>query len=378
MKKIRMNSILNKNRYKGKNLLLEEEMYYNKLKETKEIEDIIVNMPRDLADIEKAYYVYMELGKLISQDPNYFSPKNHIEQRKAYYKPITKNKYGYFGICKSIDRLYQSILKDERIGVDCETSIETPEIDMSHVETILKINGKVYITNLVQDLSRIQTSESPKEFGINVSRDIKDYDYKTRLLFKYNKNLDYIDQDSIDKMNRKLGYYSYIKDIEKEKEIYTSDVVDKIFEEINNPEYSKIYIFKGKDVPENERYLYIVDYILTNANKFTEFTKKNINPIELFRYYNSIFKKVLTLKELDNIKHKFVTINDNKYNLISVFQVKRNKNGCRDNLYYILERGNKKYERKTKREKAKTIKEYKNKLRDEKRDKQWNEQGNEK
>lgn len=45
-------------------------LYTNLIKSSK-IDTIINNMPQNLSEIEKAYYIYLELGKIVSESPQF-------------------------------------------------------------------------------------------------------------------------------------------------------------------------------------------------------------------------------------------------------------------------------------------------------------------
>ena len=109
------------------------------------------------------YYVYIELGKILKEDPNY-ALRSDDEKKDHYDDKIDEELYG---ICKSMSELYVSILK--QIGIDADLIRNAPErTDASHVDTVLKIDGKVYLANLISDLANIKAGRRTHSFGINV------------------------------------------------------------------------------------------------------------------------------------------------------------------------------------------------------------------
>ena len=107
---------------------------YTDLINSPKINTMINNMPQNLSQIEKAYYIYLELGKIVSENPK-FIYANEEKRKKHYNDPLdSKN---YFGICKSISELYVSILKDPRIGISADLVKENTEIPTSHIDVIL-------------------------------------------------------------------------------------------------------------------------------------------------------------------------------------------------------------------------------------------------
>lgn len=154
--------------------------FYTDLINSPKIDTIINNMPQNLSQIEKAYYIYLELGKIVSESPQFvFADRERKE--KHYNDPIDNE---YYGICKSISELYISILKDKRIGISADLVKRYPENPITHIDTILKIDEKNYITNLVSDLSRIKTSRRVNSFCFDLSRPVNDSILKEQINLK--------------------------------------------------------------------------------------------------------------------------------------------------------------------------------------------------
>ena len=153
-----------RNRLKSKKqndlLLNAPQNLYNDLIKSEKIDSIINNMSQNLSQIEQAYYIYLELGKIISES-NFFVFADTQEKIEHYDDKINDE---YFGICKSISELYVNILKDKRINIDADLVKKHSQSAISHVDTILKIDGKNYIVNLISDLSRIKTSRRVNSF----------------------------------------------------------------------------------------------------------------------------------------------------------------------------------------------------------------------
>ena len=115
--------------------------YYKDLIKENEIENIINNMPNGLSNMEKAYNIYIELGKKISESPRYIF-SNLAKKEAIYFDKIDKE---YFGICKSISELYVSILKDKRIRIPAYLVKQHLESEISHIDTVIKIDGKYFL-----------------------------------------------------------------------------------------------------------------------------------------------------------------------------------------------------------------------------------------
>ena len=158
---------LNKKMAKRKQISNLKKAYKNLIK-LPEIDNMINNMPTKLTQLEKAYYIYLELGKLIIEDTK-FVFGDWKTKNETYYDDIDKE---FIGICKSISELYVAILSDERIGINAEIVRQNPDRKISHVDTILNIYGKKYLVNLIIDLSNIKFYRRTKGFGINLYEEI--------------------------------------------------------------------------------------------------------------------------------------------------------------------------------------------------------------
>ena len=153
---------------------------YDKLKSHPKIAAIFDNMPSNLTDLEKAYYVYLELGKILTQSVPYLYAPNKVFSRDYY---------------------------EAEIGIDCDVVLKRPANPESHADTILNIGGKHYMANLISDLYRIKTSKRVIRFGFKVSEAVEnmDCDYIDPLLAIYG-SIDEIPTKEIERIDKKFGY----------------------------------------------------------------------------------------------------------------------------------------------------------------------------
>ena len=130
------NRLKNRIKFSKKQKLLESHKTQedDKLHNSK-IENIINNIPQCLTKIEKAYYIYLELGKLANENAKFVF--NNREYKEEHYNDPTNEEYE--GVCKSLSELYVTVLKDKRVGIEAETVKKYPKKPLSHVDTILKI-----------------------------------------------------------------------------------------------------------------------------------------------------------------------------------------------------------------------------------------------
>lgn len=333
--------------------------YYKDLIEENEIEKIINNMPDGLSNMEKAYYIYIELGKIVSESPRYvFS--NIAKKDVLYHDKIDKE---YYGICKSISELYVSILKDKRIRIPAYLVKRHPESEISHIDTVIKIDGKYYLVNLISDLSRIKTSRSLNGFGIDLERpqyneldELKNLSYLEKLEDYFGK-IDCIDREDIEQMDKKLGYSYFVPEFTEKDDrgIYTDDTINLLIKEFNNPETFKKYVLQGKDVPKEDILKYKIDYLINNVNNFTDYNGK-IEYLENIRYYLKIGQKLFSKEEGRRIHAYVATIDNNLSNIISIIKVDPVKKSEENkNLYYVYSDEERKYKEKTPEEMKKFL-----------------------
>ncbi len=342
-------NFINKIKSKKQNQLLLDvpENTYTSLINSSQIDSIINNMPQNLSEIEKAYYIYLELGKIVSENPNFvFTDLKGRE--KLYDNAIDSN---YYGICKSISELYVSILRDKRIGISADLVKKQPNSSISHIDVVLKINGNNYIVNLISDLSRIKTSRRVNSFCFDLNRsqnhpiiDEENELYLIRLENYYGK-IDSLTREDIEQLDKKLGYSFFIPQLSNENErgFYTEDAIELLRKDMNNPDSFKKYVLHNKDVPQKEILKYKLDYIFENINKLTDYNS-NMNYLENIRYYVYVAQKILSPKEGRRLQAYVAKVGDDVSNIISIIKVKSdNKN----NLYYVYSDKDNKYLYKT-------------------------------
>ena len=319
--------------FKKDDLLLDTpDNLYKDLINQNTLNTIIDNMPADLTDIEKAYYIYIELGKILKENPNFVL--GNLDFKKEHYNDKIDSNYS--GICKSISELYVSMLKDKRVGLDAESVIAYPGAPFSHVDTILNIDGKHYISNLISDLSNIKVSKrinsfcfDPKNTMYSASQD----DYCERLDKHYGK-IDFIKREELEQMDKKLGYSYFSKNTQKESDrgIYTNDIINMLQKELSDPTTFKKHVLHNKDVKDNEIIKYKLDFVFDNINKYTHYNN-NLDYLENIRYLLYIAKKVFSPQEQpEKFIQPYVAVQNNDFsNLISVLKLKL----AEKNYYYL-------------------------------------------
>lgn len=289
---------------------------YSDLIESEKIDRIISNMPKNLSDIEKAYYIYIELGKILKENAKFVL--GDINIKKNHYND--KVDLDYSGICKSISQLYANVLGNKHIGIKATPVIAQPGSSFSHVDTILTIDGKNYICNLISDLSNIKTSKRINSFCYDMNHNVIQEDYLKRLENHFGK-IDFLSRDYLENLDRKLEY-SYCDKSNSKRSLYTNDIVNMLQSELNDPKTFKEFILNNKEVPKEEVLKYKLDYIFKNINKFTHYNDK-LDYLENIKYLLYVAKKIITRDEnpMERIQSYIVTQNNDFENLISILKI---------------------------------------------------------
>ena len=218
-------------------------------------ERILKKIPEGLSDLEKARFVYLELGKMVSFNEEYWFGNSKIKN-KIYksqtkiedLKDIKNNKI----ICVSLSNLYNYMMG--RIGIK---AVQAHDVnDSRHVYSEFEIDGKRYKADLQKDLHFIQTKRRTGEFGeIDVS--VADSEVNT---------------EEIEKIDAKIGYsYQGEKNFRR--------LIANIENEI-------------KKVDELDKKMNI---ILNKISEYEDISKMGYS--EKIWYYYYIIKRMLTLQE---------------------------------------------------------------------------------
>ena len=216
---------------------------------------ILKKIPEGLSDLEKARFVYLELGKMVSFNEEYWFGNNKIKN-KIYksqtkiedLKDIKNNKI----ICVSLSNLYNYMMG--RIGIK---AVQAHDVnDSRHVYSEFEIDGKRYKADLQKDLHFIQTKRRTWEFG-EIDVLVADSEVNT---------------EEIEKIDAKIGYsYQGEKNFRR--------LIAKIENEI-------------KKVDELDKKMNI---ILNKISEYEDISKMGYS--EKIWYYYYIIKRMLTLQE---------------------------------------------------------------------------------
>lgn len=162
------------------------------------VEKIIQNMPEGLTKLEKARYIYIELGKQRRFDTRYYYG-NTSDRKKVYqqaqiarlHPKELRNKRTI--ICLTLSEIYKAAL--QQVGIDCDI-VQNGKYGDKHVIPIVSLNdekhGKIRIrADLQQDLEAIQTGMSTVEFGT---------------INRYERDYNVISEQELKRIDQKIGY----------------------------------------------------------------------------------------------------------------------------------------------------------------------------
>ena len=151
------------------------------------INKILIEIPENYTDIEKARYVYIQLGKYFSYDDQFLTSNNEKEKEFIFNKSIDDIVSDRV-VCTLISKIYEYILN--KININART-IFLKGKRMGHAYTEVIINEAKYKTDLIYDLTNIKTGFKTKKF-----------------MAQDNNNLfySYLDEEKLKEIDDKIGY----------------------------------------------------------------------------------------------------------------------------------------------------------------------------
>ncbi len=246
-----------------------------------------VSQKDDMTELEIIRYVYIDLGKRFSFNPE-FKPFGNSKKNQNLYKyhssrltDLEECMETNLVICKSVAYILEYILK--KLGVNIETVIESNDYrKCAHVHNMITPKeGEPYIVDLQEDMYNIQSHSFTKNFGLSA------IDEMTYVVSRAK-------QEQVD---RKIGYIDY-------KQYYSDDYIYLLKHEadfIDNFDEKARFILENIDVYNNPNIGYI-DRQWHHKTVLEElFTKKE------FDYYtgNGKIRMIDCYKDVDN-KRKYV------------------------------------------------------------------------
>ena len=229
------------------------------------IDRLIVKIPKEYSEMEKARYLYINLAKIFTFDEDYYLGNTKMQKKLIFQankeairkKEIVENRKNK-AICISIAKAYNYALN--KVGIDA--SIYKANPDDPHVSSRFVIGDNSYIADLQLDLLYIQMKRETRFFGRGYG----------------NEGL--TDKDLND-LDDKIGYnYSGENEVSKK--------IKEIEEECKN-----IDSFSEK-----------IEMII-NKLKDVEYLKK-MDLVEVDTFYFWVFKKIFPIEDYRNIRRNFL------------------------------------------------------------------------
>lgn len=203
------------NRENGKLILdFDDERYYRYLQiinDTPQYKEILDSVPQKFSDLEKAYYIYVNLGKLLHE--NLDLAYNHLQNLEVYYDVIKENGIGN---CRQMNELFASMLKYKNIIKEFFL-VRKPEgvegIDLRHIDVIMSLNDKKYMFNIKGDIDNLRVGIRASHFGFTDSKIRK---IQQISIFLHNNGLT---EEKVEELLEKIEY-SDLEDVLKEAKKY--------------------------------------------------------------------------------------------------------------------------------------------------------------
>ncbi|MCI8411686.1 MAG: hypothetical protein HFJ40_04525 [Clostridia bacterium] len=312
------------------------------------IKTIFEEMPKDLSDLEKVRYIYLELGQIFSYNRYYLTEDNSRYLRDIYNDFLTidmiengdyKNKLEV--ICKQISEILSQTINSiqrERYDETLKAKVVGYRDDEeNHVAVLLTIGQKNYYLDLYRDLYKIQkgmrtTHFTPKQESLENAK-LRYHRIKQDL---EGIKCEVIDQKELEKIDKKLGYSM--------NGFYMDDAISMLKEQMEKEEnwekyieeYNKNKTIEKEDVIARWKIDFIFKYIKNNSLEQNE-----MGIVELNKFYKRLYEKILCEKEKKDNRLVGIEISlkyDEKHSEKSILYEIRRKH---ENLYYIYDKNKK-------------------------------------
>lgn len=287
------------------------------------INKILENIPKDLTDIEKARYIYLQIGNINSYNREFLYITDSRFITDAYRERIThemieegnyENKI--VSLCKQISEIEcEAINKIGKMNIQAVT-VGYNEEEEGHVAVILNISNKNYYLDINPDLYKIQKGMKTVGFA------------KTETAPNGVK-CEVISDEEIKKMDEKIGYCKY--------GMYMDDIIEMIKNNMENKEnwekYTNQYDKLDEETKEDVIYRCKIDFVFKYLkNNLSE--KDKLYPYELNKYYKKVLGTLLTDKEKEDntIRELDIFLLENKQKKESFIYEIEMKNRT---LYYV-------------------------------------------
>lgn len=281
------------------------------------IKDIIKNMPKELSEIEKVRYIYIEVAKILSYKRDFLYLLDDRFMEDIYTENITidsiensdyQNKISAVCkqhaeiLCETLNSLYEPYINARTIGYNKKT--------FSHVNVIATVCDNSYYLDINPDLYRVQKGMKTVGFA-NSNNLIDETECQT------------ISEEELKRIDKKIGYCKYGMYMNDAIQMLKSEMLD----EENWAEYMKEYDL-NTETKEDIILKCKIDFIFQYLKNYLQEENK-LGIVEIDKYYSEIFKRLLTKEEKDN---SIINAHD--------IYIKNKEKGLEESLLYRIEMKN--------------------------------------
>lgn len=250
------------------------------------LDNILKNLNKNLSEMEKARYLYIELGKVLTSNLDFVFRDDYYQYEK-FLSGILLEKSNFQNkiscTCSQASSLYAELLR--KAGIQARTVGYNVE-ELSHVDTIAVIDGKEYLFDIILDTMNIQKGFRTSEFckrNFRYSDDSK-------------KIYDTIDDEELYEIDKKLGYCK--------NGMYMNDVIKMLKDEMLDEDKFKKFMekYRGKDGKETKILKYKLDFIF-NCIRNSKSEENKMDIMETYKYYTVLLSELLTEEEAYDERH---------------------------------------------------------------------------
>ena len=252
------------------------------------LEEYIEKMRKEtegFSELETIRYIYIDLGKRLTFDPNFY--RGNSAQKNRTYRDSEKTDAPEKGmetgviICKTSSRILSTILNNLGIKTSIVSAHDTENERCDHVYNIVRLqDGRTISLDLQLDLNSIQSHSRTKFFGLDVW-----------------ENRPVINRFELEQIDKKIEYISdkdYYTDDYYDMMKYHADMMDDFYEKADFV-FNNIEIWNNPHMHYTERDWYhrkLAERIFTPEEfrkiKFLKCYKKDISEKKDFKQYIAI------------------------------------------------------------------------------------------
>ena len=290
------------------------------MKKNINLDNIVETIPKNLTDIEKTRYLYLELCRKFIFDQR-FATKDPVQMDRIFNKEFDFNNIDdNKAVCSMLSKMYIYLL--EKVGIKA-SAIYLPNNLVGHVSVVMQIedNGKkdYYYVSITDDLMNVKQGYKTKGFCCKPPK-------RPYITFEGFSSLP---EANLQQIDCKLGYTYNVQ----EKYIYLNDAVEILSKEMRDINIMRQHIKNRENIkgfiPDSDILKYKIEFIVNYINSFC----KNLSGIEKKDFLFELVKSCLTEDEY-KIFGKY-NCNDNNKRILTILKVKGQIK--EDDIFYLIQ-----------------------------------------